>query len=120
MEKTRRYPLGIQTFSEIIKENYYYVDKTAIIHQMVSTYKYVFLSRPRRFGKSLLVSTLASYFRGEKELFKGIAIESLEKEWKKYPVIHLSLASVKEIEPEKIISQLNGLLSEQEDRYGIK
>ena len=91
----RRYPLGIQTFSEIIEGDYYYVDKTADIHRMTSTYKYVFLSRPRRFGKSLLVSTLASYFRGEKDLFKGLAMEQLERQWKKHPVIHLSLASVR-------------------------
>lgn len=94
-EITRRYPLGIQTFQEIIEEGCYYVDKTSDIYRMVKTYKYVFLSRPRRFGKSLLVSTLASYFRGEKELFRGLAMEQLEKDWKKYPVIHLSLASVK-------------------------
>jgi len=120
MEKTRRYPLGIQTFSEIIEENYYYVDKTAVIHEMTSTYKYVFLSRPRRFGKSLLVSTLASYFRGEKELFKGLAMEKLEKQWKKHPVIHLSLASVKEIETDKIVESIGNRLRDIEDRFGIK
>jgi len=119
MEITRRYPLGIQTFEKIINENMLYVDKTEQIYKLVQSYAYVFLSRPRRFGKSLLVSTLASYFRGEKELFKGLAMERLETEWKKYPVIHLSLASVKEIDPEKIISLLHDLLSEQERRLGI-
>ncbi|MBQ9163306.1 MAG: AAA family ATPase, partial [Bacteroidaceae bacterium] len=115
----RRYPLGIQTFQKIIEENMLYVDKTELIYKLTQSYSYVFLSRPRRFGKSLLVSTLASYFRGEKELFKGLAMERLEKQWKKHPVIHLSLASVKEIEPEKIRSLLNGLLAEQEKFYGI-
>ena len=116
----RRYPLGIQTFSEIIEGDYYYVDKTADIYRMTSTYKYVFLSRPRRFGKSLLVSTLASYFRGEKELFKGLAMERLEKQWKKHPVIHLSLASVKEIEPEKIEESLSNRLRDIENQFGIE
>jgi len=116
----RRYPLGIQTFSEIIEENYYYVDKTSIIHQMASSYKYVFLSRPRRFGKSLLVSTLASYFRGEKDLFKGLAMEKLEKQWKKYPVIHLSLASVKEIELAKIEDSLSNRLRDIERQFGVE
>ena len=116
----RRYPLGIQTFSEIIEGDYYYVDKTADIYRMTSTYKYVFLSRPRRFGKSLLVSTLASYFRGEKELFKGLAMERLEKQWKKHPVIHLSLASVKEIEPEKIEESLSDRLRDIEHQFGIE
>ena len=116
----RRYPLGIQTFSEIIEGDYYYVDKTADIHRMTSTYKYVFLSRPRRFGKSLLVSTLASYFRGEKDLFKGLAMERLEKQWKKHPVIHLSLASVKEIEPEKIEESLSDRLRDIESQFGIE
>ena len=115
----RRYPLGIQTFSEIIEGDYYYVDKTADIHRMTSTYKYVFLSRPRRFGKSLLVSTLASYFRGEKDLFKGLAMERLERQWKKHPVIHLSLASVKAIEIEGIVDVLEYNLASIEEEYGI-
>ena len=75
----RRYPLGIQTFQKIIEENMLYVDKTELIYKLTQSYSYVFLSRPRRFGKSLLVSTLASYFRGEKDLFKGLAMERLEK-----------------------------------------
>ena len=119
MKIKRRYPLGIQTFSEIIEENYYYVDKTAVIHEMTSTYKYVFLSRPRRFGKSLLVSTLASYFRGEKELFKGLAMDRLEKQWKQYPVIHLSLASVKAIDIEGMKQVINFNLKQIEKEYGV-
>ena len=120
MEKTIRYPLGIQTFSKIINENMLYVDKTELIYKMVQSYSYVFLSRPRRFGKSLLVSTLASYFRGEKELFKGLAMERLEKQWKKHPVVHISLASVKEIELAKIEDNLSNRLRDIEDRFGIK
>ena len=120
MEKKRRYPLGIQTFQKIIEENMFYVDKTELIYNMTQSYTYVFLSRPRRFGKSLLVSTLASYFRGEKELFKGLAMERLETEWKKHPVIHLSLASVKEIEPNKIEECLSDRLRDIESRFGLE
>lgn len=85
------YPIGIQTFENIRKDGYVYVDKTARIHRLASTGKYYFLSRPRRFGKSLLVSTMEAYFRGKKELFAGLAMESLEKDWTEYPVLHLDL-----------------------------
>lgn len=88
MAKERIYPVGVQTFSDIIEEGMIYVDKTALIYNMAKKYKYVFLSRPRRFGKSLLSSTLRSYFEGKKELFKGLAIETLEKEWTEFPVLH--------------------------------
>lgn len=118
-EKRLKYPIGIQTFSEIREENYLYVDKTEFVFNMVHDYKFVFLSRPRRFGKSLLVSTLASYFRGEKELFEGLAIDKLESEWKQYPVIHLSLASVKAIETEGIIDVIDYNLALIEQEYGI-
>ncbi|MBO5741278.1 MAG: AAA family ATPase, partial [Bacteroidaceae bacterium] len=91
----KKYPIGIQTFSEIIRKGYVYVDKTGLIHQLVSDKKYVFLSRPRRFGKSLLSSTLHSYFRGEKDLFAGLQIEALEKEWKTYPVLHFDFSTAK-------------------------
>ena len=89
---SKRYPLGIQTFSEIVKGNYFYADKTAIVYQLAHYAKFHFLSRPRRFGKSLFVSTLKAYFEGTKELFKGLAIEQMEKEWTAYPVIHLDLS----------------------------
>ena len=115
----RRYPLGIQTFQKIIEENMLYVDKTELIYKLTQSYSYVFLSRPRRFGKSLLVSTLASYFRGEKDLFKGLAMERLERQWKKHPVIHLSLASVKAIEIEGIVDVLEYNLASIEEEYGI-
>lgn len=88
----KKYPLGIQTFSEIAKGNYYYADKTDVVYRLAHYAKFHFLSRPRRFGKSLFVSTLQAYFEGKKELFKGLAIEKLEQEWTEYPVIHLDLA----------------------------
>ena len=91
----RKYPIGIQTFQRIIEERYVYVDKTDLVWQLQNYAKYVFLSRPRRFGKSLLTSTLDSYFRGEKELFEGLKIMELEKEWNQYPVIRLDLSRAK-------------------------
>ena len=91
----RRYPIGIQTFSRIIKDDYVYVDKTDLVWEMTRVSPYVFLSRPRRFGKSLLSSTLHSYFVGEKKLFGGLKIMALEKEWKSYPVIHMDLSTAK-------------------------
>lgn len=88
----RKLPIGIQTFSEIREENYLYVDKTAFIWRIANTGKPYFLSRPRRFGKSLFLSTLEAYFEGRKELFEGLAIAGMEKEWKKYPVLHLDIS----------------------------
>ena len=91
----RKYPVGIQTFSEIIKENYIYVDKTDLVWELAHYAKFIFMSRPRRFGKSLLTSTLDSYFCGDRELFEGLKIMPLEKEWTKYPVLHLDLSVAK-------------------------
>ena len=85
-----KYPIGIQTFSQIIQDGYVYVDKTDMVYNLANNGKIFFLSRPRRFGKSLLLSTLKSYFLGQKELFRGLKIDSLEKEWNVYPVFHLS------------------------------
>ena len=85
-----KYPIGIQTFSNIIKDGYVYVDKTDLVYSLANSGKIFFLSRPRRFGKSLLLSTLKSYFLGQKELFRGLKIDSLEKGWNVYPVFHLS------------------------------
>lgn len=90
-----KYPIGIQTFSNIREEQYMYVDKTQYVYELANTKKYVFLSRPRRFGKSLLASTFHAYFSGRKELFHGLAAEHMEKEWKKYPVLHFSLSTAK-------------------------
>ena len=84
------YPIGIQNFEKIRKGGYFYIDKTALVYQLVKTGSYYFLSRPRRFGKSLLISTLEAYFQGKRELFEGLAMEKMEKDWVKYPVLHLS------------------------------
>lgn len=112
------YPIGIQNFAEIRENGYLYVDKTALMHQLVSEGKYYFLSRPRRFGKSLLISTLESYFLGRKDLFKGLAIESLEKDWVEYPVLHLDLNTKKYDSPEALYSILDIALSGWEQIYG--
>ena len=92
------YPVGIQSFEEIRRGGYCYVDKTALIYQLVKTGKYYFLSRPRRFGKSLLISTLEAYFLGKKELFKGLAMEELEKDWTTHTVLHLDLNARKYVD----------------------
>ena len=91
----RRYPVGIQTFSEIRKGGYVYVDKTDLVWKLTHDAKYIFLSRPRRFGKSLLITTLDSYFQGRKDLFEGLKIMALEREWESYPVIHVDLSAAK-------------------------
>ena len=88
------YPIGVQDFEKIRQGGYTYVDKTDLIYEIVKTGGYYFLSRPRRFGKSLLVSTLEAYFQGKRDLFQGLAIENLEKEWNVYPVLHLDLSGV--------------------------
>ena len=114
------YPIGIQTFERIRKEDKFYVDKTEYIYRMTHTDgTYFFLSRPRRFGKSLLVSTFQSYFEGKKELFEGLAIEKLEKEWNSYPVLHFSLAGGKHMEKEQLDQYLLYILKENEDRFGV-
>lgn len=117
--KGRRYPLGIQTFKNIIEGNYVYVDKTDLIYELVHEKKYCFLSRPRRFGKSLLVTTLQAYFEGKKELFKGLKLEALEKDWKKHPVIHLDLSKGKYYNMESLIETLDKILETYEDLYQI-
>lgn len=88
----RRYPIGIQTFRDIIEGNYFYIDKTEFVYDLVENYRYVFLSRPRRFGKSLLMSTFDAYFKGEKDLFRGLAMEKLENDWLRYPVFRFDLS----------------------------
>ena len=90
--KNKKYPIGIQTFAEIIRGKYVYVDKTDVAWQLANHAKYIFMSRPRRFGKSLLTSTLESYFKGERELFEGLKIMELEPEWVQYPVIRLDIS----------------------------
>src|SRR5574344_2745388 len=117
--ETRRYPIGIQSFSEIITGNYVYVDKTRYVYDIANLYKYVFLSRPRRFGKSLLTTTLESYFLGRKELFKGLAIDSLETEWKTYPVLHFDMSWAKLGTIENISAMIDSQLVDYEKKYGI-
>ena len=95
MEKERRYPVGIQTFSEIIKGGYVYIDKTDLMWRMQRLSKYIFLGRPRRFGKSLLTTTLCSFFEGRRDLFEGLKVMELEKEWKRYPVLHIDVSMAK-------------------------
>ena len=115
------YPVGIQTFEEIRKRDLLYVDKTEYIYRMThSGGKYFFLGRPRRFGKSLLVSTLESYFSGKKKLFEGLAIDQLEKEWAEYPVLHFSMASGKHMEKEQLQRYLLYILKKNEERFGIE
>ena len=115
-----KFPLGIQTFSEIISGNYLYVDKTAWVYELAHYAKYQFLSRPRRFGKSLLVSTMQAYFEGRKELFKGLDIDGLEKEWISYPVIHIDLSASKYFKLLNLHVALDGILSEYERIYHIE
>ena len=115
------YPIGIQTFERIRKEDKFYVDKTEYIYRMTHTDgTCFFLSRPRRFGKSLLVSTFKSYFEGKKELFKGLAIEKLEKEWNEYPVLHFDLSKGKHMEKAQLEEYLGYLLEDYEQKYGIE
>jgi len=103
-----KYPIGVQSFERIREQGYTYIDKTELIYDMVNSYDNVFLSRPRRFGKSLLTSTLECYFQGRKDLFEGLAIEKLEKEWKEYPVLHFDMSGigVKGDVEENIVNQL--------------
>ena len=112
------YPVGIQNFEKIRRDGYCYIDKTALVYQLVKTGSYYFLSRPRRFGKSLLISTLEAYFSGKKELFEGLAMEGLEKEWKRYPILHLDLNIEKYDTPDSLDDILNRNLVAWENLYG--
>ena len=113
------YPIGIQNFEDLRRSEYVYVDKTHHIHRLASTGKYYFLSRPRRFGKSLLVSTMEAYFKGKKELFEGLAIEELEKDWVEYPVLHLDLNGSKYMYQEDLVVLLSQHLDNWEKEYCI-
>lgn len=115
----RQYPLGIQTFSEIINKKMLYIDKTAYIYNIAASGKYFFLGRPRRFGKSLLVSTMQSYFEGKKQLFRGLAIEKLESEWTEYPVLHFDMSGGKHMDAEQFEQYLGYRLEEEEKKWGI-
>jgi hypothetical protein len=121
MEQTlKNLPIGIQDFEKLRKEDYLYVDKTALMHRLVSTGSYYFLSRPRRFGKSLLISTLKAYFLGKKDLFEGLAVEQLEQKWTVHPVLHLDLNTAKYKEPGKLNAVLDKTLTKWEKLYDIK
>lgn len=114
---THKLPIGIQTFEKLRRDGYVYIDKTALIWKIASTSIPYFLSRPRRFGKSLLISTLEAYFEGKRELFSGLAIEGLETEWKRYPVLHLDLNARKYETPEDLTAILNQHLEKWEAVY---
>ena len=113
-----KYPIGIQSFEKLRRNGYVYVDKTALVYQMTRDMSCYFLSRPRRFGKSLLVSTLEAYFLGQEELFKGLALEKLETEWKTYPVLHLDLNTSKYDKETDLVDFLNDALAQWEQVYG--
>ena len=113
-----KYPIGIQEFDKIINGGYVYVDKTALIYRLVTEGSIYFLSRPRRFGKSLLVSTLEAYFKGKKDLFKGLAIDELEKEWAEYPVFHIDFNGENFSKPDVLEEVIEKFLSDQENIYG--
>ena len=118
-KQLKRLPLGIQTFEKIRTSDMLYIDKTEYIWNMIHLSNYIFLSRPRRFGKSLLVSTLQAYFEGRKDLFKGLFIETVEKDWTEYPVLRLSMASGKHMEKDQLERYLLNILQENERRLGI-
>ncbi|WOF96277.1 AAA family ATPase [Segatella copri] len=116
-----KYPVGIQTFEEIREKGYLYIDKTKyIVDFREKGMKYVFLSRPRRFGKSLFASTLQAYFEGRKELFEGLAIADYEKDWVKHPVLHFDLSGAKHMGIEQLERYLADMLEEQETKWGYK
>ena len=115
-----KYPIGIQNFEDLRRNGYKYVDKTNFVYKLADEGKYYFLSRPRRFGKSLFLSTLEAYFQGKKELFKGLAIYDLETEWKKYPIFHIDLNTANFREKDSLYNVLNDYLTGWEDKYGTR
>ena len=114
-----KFPIGIQDFKTIIEDGYVYVDKTALVYRLVTEGQVYFLSRPRRFGKSLLVSTLEYYFKGEKELFGGLAIDSLEKNWDTYPVFHIDFNSNNFAVGDTLKNMLDAYVENWEKQYGF-
>ena len=113
-----KYPIGIQNFEDLRRKGFVYVDKTAHVYDLADTGKYYFLGRPRRFGKSLLISTMEAYFLGKKELFKGLAMEKLEKEWNVYPVFHLDLNTGTFDSVENLRKIIDNFLVQWENIYG--
>ena len=118
-QQLKRLPVGIQTFSEVIGLDCLYIDKTEYIWNMIHLSKYIFLSRPRRFGKSLLVSTLQAYYEGRKDLFKGLFIETVEKDWTEYPVLRFDMSLGKHMEKDQLERYLLYILGENEKRFGV-
>ena len=114
-----KYPIGIQNFEKIRKDGYAYVDKTALMYKMVHEGSYYFLSRPRRFGKSLFLSTLEAYFDGQKELFEGLAVSRLETEWLRHPILHLDLNTEKYDTKEALENKLESFLALWEGKYQV-
>ena len=120
-EIVNSYPVGVQSFSVLREMNYLYIDKTKYIADFrQKKMRYIFLSRPRRFGKSLFASTLAAYFEGRKELFEGLAIADYEKDWVKHPVLHFDLSGAKYMKPEGLKNYLANMLDDAEEPYGYK
>ena len=115
-----KYPIGIQDFEDLRRNCYAYVDKTNFVYKLADEGKYYFLSRPRRFGKSLFLSTLEAYFQGKKELFEGLAIYDMEKEWKKYPIFHIDLNTANFREKDSLYIVLNDYLTAWETKYGAR
>lgn len=113
-----KYPIGIQNFASLRNDGYIYVDKTALVYRLADSGRYYFLSRPRRFGKSLLVSTMAAYFSGRRELFHGLAMERLEKNWTAYPILHLDLNTGKYDSEAGLYHVLDDFLSKLEAVQG--
>ena len=114
-----KFPIGIQDFKSIIKDGYLYIDKTDLVYQLVKGGKTYFLSRPRRFGKSLLVSTLEYYFKGERELFKGLAIDALEKDWESYPVFHVDFNGTNFEDGMTLANKVEDYVTEWEAQYNF-
>lgn len=115
-----KYPIGIQDFEDLQRNGYAYVDKTNFVYKLADEGKYYFLSRPRRFGKSLFLSTLEAYFQGKKELFEGLAIYDLETDWKKYPIFHIDLNTANFREKDSLYTVLNDYLTTWESKYGTR
>lgn len=115
-----KYPIGIQDFEKLRTNGYSYVDKSRFVYKLATEGEYYFLSRPRRFGKSLFLSTLEAYFQGKKELFKGLAIYDLETDWKKYPIFHIDLNTANFREKDSLYMVLNDYLTTWESKYGTR